>query len=96
MASLVDGLDPASSSQKTLKIENTEKRDTLIAAEQQYQKKWQDEGVFDAEAPSTAEVPFGSIPAAELRAKHPKWLGSMAYPVCHCPYGVYNVWLTGD
>ncbi|EON64719.1 leucyl-tRNA synthetase [Coniosporium apollinis CBS 100218] len=81
MAALVDGLDPTSSSQKTLKIENTEKRDTLIAAEQQYQKKWQDEGVFDAEAPSTAEVPFGSMPAAELRAKHPKWLGSMAYPV---------------
>ncbi|KAJ9649428.1 cytosolic leucyl tRNA synthetase [Coniosporium tulheliwenetii] len=61
MAAVVDGLDPASASQKTLKIENTEKRDTLIAAEQQYQKKWQDEGVFDAEAPSTAEYMNGTL-----------------------------------
>ena len=36
--------------------------------------------MFDANAPSTSEVPSGSIPAAELRKKHPKYYAAFAYP----------------
>ncbi|KAK7544018.1 uncharacterized protein J3D65DRAFT_608230 [Phyllosticta citribraziliensis] len=73
-------LDPSNSSKNTLKIENTEKRDTLIAAEKKYQKIWQDTKVFQQDAPSTTEVPYGSISAADLRAQQPKFFGTMAYP----------------
>lgn len=58
----------------------TEKRDTLIEIEKRYQKKWQEAGVFNADAPSTSEIPTGSIPAAELRKKHPKYFATFAYP----------------
>ncbi|KAI4128845.1 MAG: hypothetical protein LQ347_004018 [Umbilicaria vellea] len=75
-----DALDPNNSSKNTLKLENTEKRDTLITIEKKYQEKWQKSGVFHADAPSTSEVPFGSIAPAELRKKHPKYFGTFAYP----------------
>ena len=58
----------------------TEKRDTLIEIEKRYQKKWQEAGVFNADAPSTSEIPTGSISAAELRKKHPKYFATFAYP----------------
>lgn len=58
----------------------TEKRDALIAFEKKYQKKWEEDGVFQPNAPSTNEVPLQSITAAELRAKSPKFFGTMAYP----------------
>lgn len=58
----------------------TEKRDTLIAIEKKYQKKWEEDGVFQPNAPSTTEIPLHSISAAEVRAQHPKFFGTMAYP----------------
>lgn len=58
----------------------TEKRDTLIEIEKRYQKKWQEAGVFNADAPSTSEIPTGSISAAEIRKKHPKYFATFAYP----------------
>ncbi|KAL1297937.1 hypothetical protein AAFC00_006450 [Neodothiora populina] len=73
-------LDPANSTKATLKIENTDKRDTLIAVEKKYQKKWQESKVFEQNAPSLDEVPYHSVPAAELREKYPKFMGTMAYP----------------
>lgn len=36
--------------------------------------------MFNATAPSTSEIPTGSISAAELRKKHPKYFGTFAYP----------------
>ncbi|KAG9628946.1 hypothetical protein KCU71_g16728, partial [Aureobasidium melanogenum] len=53
--------------QGTLKIENTDKRDTLIASEKKYQQQWKQDGVFQQNAPSLKEVPFHSISPAELR-----------------------------
>lgn len=53
----------------------TEKRDTLIAIEKKYQKKWEEDGVFQADAPSTSEYPLDSIKPADLRAKIPKFFG---------------------
>jgi len=58
----------------------TEKRDTLKAIEKKYQAKWQADGVFQPDAPSTTEIPLHSISAAELRKQQPKFFGTMAYP----------------
>lgn len=58
----------------------TEKRDTLIAIEKKYQKKWQEDGVFQSNAPTTSEVPLHSVSPAELRKQHPKFFGTIAYP----------------
>ena len=58
----------------------TEKRDTLILQEKKYQQKWSQDHIFQADAPSTADVPLNSIPARELRRRYPKFFGTMAYP----------------
>lgn len=52
----------------------------MIAIEKKYQQKWQDDGIFEANAPTTTEVPFHSISAKELRDKYPKFFATMAYP----------------
>ncbi|KAJ9299758.1 hypothetical protein DTO271G3_2642 [Paecilomyces variotii] len=79
-AAAAAALDPSSSTSKTLKLENTEKRDTLIAIEKKYQQEWKKNRVFEVDAPSLSEVPAGSMSAAELREKYPKFFGTMAYP----------------
>ncbi|KAI9760751.1 MAG: 2-isopropylmalate synthase [Chaenotheca gracillima] len=76
----LSALDPSKNSKNTFKLENTEKRDTLISIEKRYQAKWAEDGIFEVNAPSTSEVPLHSISAAELRAKQPKFFGTMAYP----------------
>lgn len=58
----------------------TDKRDALIEQEKRYQKVWQDSNVFQSEAPSLADYPEGQLSHAELRDKHPKFFGTMAYP----------------
>jgi leucyl-tRNA synthetase len=79
VAATIDLLKPQEAQSKTLKIENTDKRDTLIEAEKRYQKEWEQQGVFNPDAPSLDEVPFETNPD-ELHAKHPKWFGNFAYP----------------
>lgn len=64
----------------SLKIENTDKRDTLIAIEKKYQKKWADDKVFEQDAPSLEDVPFHSVAPAKLREQFPKYMVTMAYP----------------
>ncbi|PWI74113.1 leucyl-tRNA synthetase [Purpureocillium lilacinum] len=61
-------------------LAQTEKRDSLIAVEKKYQQQWATEHIFEQDAPSIEEVPLHSIPAAELRAKQPKFFGCMPYP----------------
>lgn len=75
----LDTLDPSHSSQATKKLENTEKRDTLIEYEKQVQQKWQDQHVFEPDAPSIDELPFSATPQ-ELHSAHPKFFGNFAYP----------------
>ncbi|KAM7203947.1 leucine--tRNA ligase, cytoplasmic [Rhypophila sp. PSN 637] len=65
---------------KTKELKGTEKRDTLIEIEKRYQRKWEEEGVFEVDAPSTDEFPLGSISPDELREKYPKFFGTIAYP----------------
>ncbi|TRX90051.1 hypothetical protein FHL15_008970 [Xylaria flabelliformis] len=50
------------------KMENTEKRDTLIADELRYQKEWDDAKLFQQNAPAADE------------SKPPKFFATMAYP----------------
>ncbi|KAJ5203354.1 hypothetical protein N7449_005433 [Penicillium cf. viridicatum] len=73
-------LDPSNSSKNTLKLENTEKRDTLVAIEKKYQAQWKDNKIFEVDAPSFEEAPQGAMTPAELREKYPKFFGTMAYP----------------
>jgi len=61
-------------------LPQTEKRDALMAVETKYQRKWEEDKIFETNAPTTSEVPLHSISAAELRAKYPKFFGCIAYP----------------
>jgi leucyl-tRNA synthetase len=63
----IDLLKPQEAESKTLKIENTDKRDTLIEAEKRYQKAWQEQGVFNPDAPSLDEEPFDSTTPKMVR-----------------------------
>lgn len=52
----------------------------MIAIEKKYQAEWQKNHVFESDAPTTQEIPFNSVPASEIREKHPKYFGTFAYP----------------
>jgi leucyl-tRNA synthetase len=78
VAATLEQIQPPES--KTLKIENTEKRDTLIAEEKKYQQQWADQGVFNPDAPSLEEEDFDSTTPEQLHKNHPKWFGCFAYP----------------
>ena len=73
---IVEGMQNASL--KDLK--GTEKRDTLIALEKKYQKAWEEQGLFNADAPTTADIPLDSISPDELREKYPKFYATIAFP----------------
>ena len=66
------------SQEKTLVLENTSRRDALIAIEQKYQEKWESEKVFEQDAPETEELLTLSV--EELHEKYPKFMVCMAYP----------------
>ncbi|KAL9113198.1 MAG: hypothetical protein Q9227_002533 [Pyrenula ochraceoflavens] len=79
-AGSADALDPKNAAKNTIKLENTDKRDALIANEKKYQAQWRENHVFESDAPTTNEIPFGSLSAADIREKHPKYFGTFAYP----------------
>ncbi|SJM86222.1 probable Leucine--tRNA ligase, cytoplasmic [Zygosaccharomyces bailii] len=68
-----------SAEKKGLVLENTARRDALIAIEKKYQRQWTEEHLFEQNAPSLEEVPLG-MDSDELHEKYPKFLSSMAYP----------------
>jgi leucyl-tRNA synthetase len=80
VAATLEQLKPQEAESKTLKIENTEKRDTLIAEEKKYQKAWEEQGVFNPDAPSLDEEDFDTTTPDQLHEKYPKWFGCFAYP----------------
>ncbi|KAK9480881.1 hypothetical protein V1514DRAFT_361632 [Lipomyces japonicus] len=71
------GADAAAAA-KTLKLENTEKRDALIASEKKFQQRWQDDKIFEINPPSSQETSISD--PDELRESYPKFFGTMAYP----------------
>ncbi|CAB4252885.1 similar to Saccharomyces cerevisiae YPL160W CDC60 Cytosolic leucyl tRNA synthetase, ligates leucine to the appropriate tRNA [Maudiozyma barnettii] len=62
-----------------LVLENTSRRDALIAIEKKYQKIWAEEHQFELDAPSIDDEPV-TMDSEELHRKYPKFMASMAYP----------------
>ncbi|CAD6502932.1 BgTH12-02606 [Blumeria graminis f. sp. triticale] len=65
---------------KTKELKGAQKRDSLTEFERRYQEKWHQDGVFQVDAPSTSEIPLHSLSPAEIRSRHQKFFGTMAYP----------------
>ncbi|KAI0200376.1 leucyl-tRNA synthetase [Astrocystis sublimbata] len=65
---MVTPIDHDAATKVVPKMENTEKRDTLIADEKRYQKEWDDAKLFQQDAPADGEP------------KPPKFFATMAYP----------------
>ena len=80
MATTTAAMNPTDSSKNTLQIGNTAKRDELITIEERYQKQWQEDKVFEADAPSTWEVPTESMTPEEIHKEYPKYYATAAYP----------------
>jgi leucyl-tRNA synthetase len=53
----------------------TEKRDVLRAIEEKYQRIWQEEKVFESNAPSCSKYPLDSVPVDQLWLQRPKFFG---------------------
>lgn len=68
-----------SADKKGLVLENTGRRDALIAIEKKYQKLWAEEHLFELDAPSIDDEPI-TMDSEELHKKYPKFMASMAYP----------------
>ncbi|CAE6474929.1 unnamed protein product [Rhizoctonia solani] len=68
----------ANKQDQTLELPKTAKRDFLVELEQKYQKAWQDNNVFQTDAPHDSEL--GDLTPDALREKFPKWLGTFPYP----------------
>lgn len=66
----LEALNPSLTQAATMKIENTDKRDTLTSYEQKAQQAWQQSGVFETDAPD----------AATNGKPQEKWFGTFAYP----------------
>ncbi|KAF8201405.1 hypothetical protein BJ912DRAFT_500295 [Pholiota molesta] len=63
---------------QTIELAQTAKRDHLKALEQQSQKRWQSEKLFEVNAPSPAEI--SGLSTDEIKAKFPKWFGNFPFP----------------
>ena len=50
----------------------------MIAIEKKYQKRWQESGIFNGNAPSPDQAP--TLSAQEIRDRNPKYFGTFAYP----------------
>ncbi|RKP32709.1 leucyl-tRNA synthetase [Metschnikowia bicuspidata] len=62
----------------TIKLQKTDRRDTLVAIEKNYQAYWQENRFFEVDAPLYAEDPEQD--GCKLRESHPKYFATMAYP----------------
>lgn len=69
----------AAEGQKAVVMENTSRRDALVAIEKKYQEIWETEKPFEVDAPTNEDVPYGTS-WEELHEKYPKFFASMAYP----------------
>lgn len=62
----------------TIKLEKTDRRDTLVEIEKKYQKIWSDKKYFEVDAPTLEED--SEDDADILRETYPKYFATMAYP----------------
>ncbi|KAF8622600.1 hypothetical protein AX15_006860 [Amanita polypyramis BW_CC] len=63
---------------QTLELTQTAKRDHLIELECKYQRQWQEQRMFEIEAPPKEEL--AGLTHAEIYQKHPKWFGNFPFP----------------
>ena len=56
----------------------TGKRDSLKELETKYQARWEQERVFEVNAPTPEETK--GLSPAEIQQKFPKWFGNFPYP----------------
>ena len=56
----------------------TVKRDYLKNLEEKYQARWEEEKIFEVEAPSVEET--AGLSPAEVQQKFPKWFGNFPFP----------------
>ena len=54
----------------------TFKRDYLIGIEKSLQKRWQDDKLFEIDAPTEEELGKGDLSPAEIQTECPKWMGT--------------------
>jgi leucyl-tRNA synthetase len=50
----------------------------LQELEKQYQARWQNEHLFEVNAPPASEL--AGLSPSEIQAKHPKWFGNFPFP----------------
>ncbi|KAH7921139.1 leucyl-tRNA synthetase [Leucogyrophana mollusca] len=62
----------------TIELAQTGKRDYLQTLEQKYQARWEEERLFEVNAPSQEEL--AGLSPAEVREKYPKWFGNFPFP----------------
>ncbi|KIL65368.1 hypothetical protein M378DRAFT_125552 [Amanita muscaria Koide BX008] len=63
---------------QTIELAQTAKRDHLVELERKYQKQWQEQRLFETDAPSKEEIQ--GLTPAEVHQKFPKWFGNFPYP----------------
>ncbi|KAK3944994.1 leucine--tRNA ligase [Diplogelasinospora grovesii] len=76
----LESLHVSASKPVTKELKRTEKRDFLVSIEKKYQRRWEEDGVFHADAPPGEDVPVGATSASDLHEKYPKYFVIMAYP----------------
>jgi len=54
----------------------TFKRDYLIKIEKNLQKKWQEEKLFETDAPTVEEIGKGDLTPKQIQEEVPKWMGT--------------------
>ena len=54
----------------------TFKRDYLIKIEKTLQKRWQDDKLFEIDAPTAEELGKGDLSPAQIQQECPKWMGT--------------------
>jgi hypothetical protein len=67
------------SSSLCVALKQTFKRDYLINLEKTFQKKWQDEKVFEINAPTVEELGGKDLTPKEIQEQAPKWMGTFPY-----------------
>ncbi|KAH7882164.1 hypothetical protein F5I97DRAFT_1912888 [Phlebopus sp. FC_14] len=62
----------------TIELAQTGKRDYLVSLEKRYQARWQEDRLFETNAPPKEELE--GLTPAEIKEKYPKWFGNFPYP----------------
>ncbi|KAI0063343.1 leucyl-tRNA synthetase [Artomyces pyxidatus] len=62
----------------TLELAQTGKRDYLKSLEKKYQARWEEEHIFEVDAPTAQET--AGLSPAEIHEKYPKWFGNFPFP----------------